>query len=120
MKEAKFPLTNEEKREWLAPFDVWCDSMALSKQVTYRSDLETIVSKWNTQKVNRDMWNETLKHLQSHPCKYRDPVELSDFEDHWNKISLEAYDINYNRTVNKNLFNLHWLMPQEMPNALNI
>ena len=108
-------LDDKQKQEWLAPLDVWNDSMVLSKQVTYRNPSETIISKWNTLPVDIPVWKELI--CETYGCTLK---EAEDMKDHWNDISLEAYNVNYERTVKRDLLNLHWLMPQELPNALNI
>ena len=95
--------------------------MALSKQVTYRDARETVISKWNVIKVDPNIWRRVLENKRKRLTgKEKDEFKITDFEDHWNSISLEAYSINYKRTVERNLLNLHWLSPEEMPNALNI
>lgn len=60
LSEYNAPMSDGQKKEWLAPLEVMNDSMALSKQVTYRSDSETIISKWNTLKVDSEVWKKVL------------------------------------------------------------
>ena len=86
--------------------------MTLHKVVTYRSDSDSIVSRWNNLPVDADSW----KNFQN--ARY--PKELQvDYFDFWNEIALNMFGINYNRTT-RGLYNLHWLLPNELPVSLNI
>ena len=84
--------------------------MTLHKVVTYRADNNSIISRWNDLKIKNKRWR---KFLQS---RNQDIVDVLDF---WNDVSLKHEKLNYQRTA-KGLYNLHWLMPNELPISLNI
>lgn len=84
---AKSPLSESEKQDWLAPLDVMNDLMGLSKQVTFRSSYDTIISVWNDLNVDPTIWDEVTNQKGI-------PIDH-----HWNKISIKAEEINYKRAI---------------------
>lgn len=116
------PLTDLQKQQWLAPKEVINDSMILSKQVTFRKDSETIVSQWGRNDIDNKLWNEMRKKDIERRQQNGENVpdyKFEDYENYWNDVCVEADHRNSLRSKN-GLFYLHWLMPHEMPNALNI
>ena len=105
-------LTEEEKQEWLPHVDIIKDSMTLHKVVTYRATHESIVSCWNSLNFNEEIWMKVIHEKE----KEAKPKCHQDF---WNNITINYMLLNSRRTE-KGFYNLHWMMPHEMPIALNV
>ena len=107
-------LSEDEKQEWLCHPETIKDYLTLQKATTYRSDSYSIVSSWPDLKINQTIW---WRVLQRTTRKNSDREES--YVDFWNDVTVEHERINSNRTQ-KDLYNLHWLMPHELPIALYI
>ena len=118
---SEFPnkvMSDADKQEWMAPLQVITDSMLLSKQVTFRKDPETIVSQWVRTPVDQTVWKRLVDEYEQKHNGGKDSG-MREYENFWNSVCIEANEASMKRS-NAGLFYLHWLMPHEMPNALNI
>lgn len=104
-------LTDTEKQHFLPPKDLSKDLLTLHKVVTYRSDKDSLASSWSVLPTTNDDWYKykTEHNIESEGLLY----------DFWNETSMNIYRVNYQRTM-KGLYNLHWLLPNELPISLNI
>lgn len=94
--------------------DIIKDSMTLHKVVTFRTDSQSIVSRWNDLSIKQDTWENTLRKSEG-----VNAVGIHCYQDFWNNVTLDHMRLNDRRTE-KGLYNLHWLLPHELPIALNV
>ena len=107
-------MTDDEKSEWALHPEIIKDYLTLQKAVTFRSDSYSIVSSWNDLKINQVIWSRVLQRTMG-----KNSIREESYMDFWNDVTVEHSRMNSNRTE-EGLYNLHWLMPHEMPIALYI
>ena len=107
-------MSDDEKEEWLLHPEVIKDYLTLQKVVTFRTDSYSIVSSWNSLNINQVIWSRVLQRKTG-----KNSIAEDSYEDFWNDVTIEHERMNSNRTQD-GLYNLHWLMPHELPIALYI
>lgn len=124
-------LKDSVKQEWFAPLEIFNNSMGLTKQVTFRSDEDNLVSSWNEiglQRSRKEIWSDWFKknedrifsHFKKdHAIANSLSCHLTVSTDIWNELAILNSDMQRER-LEKGLFYMHWMSPSEMQNSLNI
>ena len=107
-------MSDDQKQEWLLHPEVMKDYLTLQKAVTYRKDSYSLVSSWNDLIITQKIWSRVLNR-----CTGRNSIYEESYMDFWNDVTIDHGLMNTKRT-DAGLYNLHWLMPHEMPIALYI
>lgn len=88
------PLDKNQKQEWISPVQNAQDNISLIKTVTYRRNVNSIISNWNELLIDHNIW-KAIKHSRREERGIEDPQDKRfNFTDHWDPVTMATFKLN--------------------------